>query len=400
MPSYRYTAVDTQGHPVSGCLDADSVEQASEQLRDRGLEPLTVCPAVEEKAASGSEKHTSARLSGNELANVAAEISDLTGAGLPLSDGLRAAAAELGGTQTPAVLRTLADELDRGVPLPEAIDSLGSRVPSDLAGLLRAGAQSDRIGEVLEVFLDLRRQHAQLRRRVRIALAYPALLLTMLLGLFWFFSAFVVREFETIFTDFDAELPNITEMLFWWVHQGFPPFAGVLLLFLATTALALTMPLKGWAGRLLTVIPVLGPMNDNVRLTVFARLMSCLLEQSTHLPDALRLAADGLHGTPLAAGCQRAAADVERGRTLAHAMAANRCFPRALVPIVAWGEQIGALPDAFRTAAEMYDGRAKIQAGLFEVIAPPLTFLIILAGVFLLVMGLMAPLISLIQKLT
>jgi type II secretory pathway component PulF len=147
-------------------------------------------------------------------------------------------------------------------------------------------------------------------------------------------------------------------------------------------------------------LPIVGPLLRWTHLAQFARLMAMLLDQRVPLPDALRLTAAGLHDSDLAHGCRQVAADVESGRVLYESMAAQRQFPASLIPVVEWGQRAPALPDAFRAAADMFEGRIRSQGSLLEAILLPIIVLVITAYVGMFVISLFLPLISLIERLS
>jgi type II secretory pathway component PulF len=128
--------------------------------------------------------------------------------------------------------------------------------------------------------------------------------------------------------------------------------------------------------------------------------MGLLLEQQVPLPDALRVTAVGLRDGNLARGCCRAADDTEKGRPLDESLAARRQFPASLIPVIQWGQRAPALPDAFRAAAEMFEGRSRAQGTVLEIMMLPVMFCIILVFVGFFIIALFLPMISLIQKLS
>ena len=132
------------------------------------------------------------KLSPEEATELAARVAELTKAGLPLGAGLRALADELPGRRLPRVLRRLADRLDAGDDLLDALESQGRSLPAHLRGLMLAGVRSGRLAEVLEEYVDLQRSQSELRRRVWLALAYPFILLLFMTALAAFAGVYVV----------------------------------------------------------------------------------------------------------------------------------------------------------------------------------------------------------------
>ncbi len=340
------------------------------------------------------------KLSAEEAAEFAARMAELAKAGLPLGEGLRALAGELSGRRLPHLLHALADRLDAGVDLAEAMESVGGRLPAHLRGLVLVGLRSGRLAEVLEEYVDLQRSQAELRRRVWLSLVYPFMLLAMLTAMMVITGTSLVPSFEKIFKDFGTELPAMTSFV---ILSSLPAMWGTLALLILFAAIPLSLvaaPRIRWLWPLLHGIPMIGPLLRWSNAAQFARLMGLMLDEQAPLPDALRLTADGLRDADLAWGCRRVAEDVEQGRALFESMATRPQFPESMIPVVEWGQRAPALPDAFRAAAEMFEGRVRSQGSLLEAILLPVMFLWIIGYVGTFVVAMFLPLISLIQHLS
>ena len=340
------------------------------------------------------------KLSPDEATELAARVAELTRAGLPLGAGLRALADELSGRRLSRVLHRLANRLDAGDDLVRALESQGRSLPSHLRGLMLAGVRSGRLAEVLEEFVDLERNQTELRRRVWLSLAYPFILLLSMTALAAFVCVFLVDGFAKIFYDFGTALPAMTVLV---INTAWPMMwfsIGLVSLSVAIPLLLWLAPGASWLWPVLHRVPLLGPLLRWSHLAQFARLMGLLLEQEVALPDALRLSAAGLRDSNLARGCRRVADDVEKGRALCESMAARRQFPASLIPLVQWGQQAPALADAFRAAAEMFEGRVRSQGNMLDFILLPIIFLAIVISVGFFVIAMFLPLISLVVKLS
>ncbi len=360
MPKYRYTAVDPQGKPAprQGWL---STEEAVELARG---------------------------------------LAEVTKAGVPLAGGLRALAGELPGVRLPSVLLAMSSQLEAGSPLDAVIQAQGPRFPAHLRGLVLAGLRSGRLAEVLEEFVEVQRAQIDLRRRVWLSLAYPIVLLSVATLLLIFLQLSITPSFARVFEDFGLDLPAVT--VFFIRTAGPMAFfvGGGLVLAAATVLLLAAAPTVAWVPRLLYRVPLMGPLWRLGRLVQFSRLMGVLLEQEVPLPEALRLTAAGLRDADLAEGCRWAAAEVESGRPLAECLAWGRQFPPSMIPLVEWGQRAPAMADAFRAAAEMFEGRVQTQGIFLETILLPVTFLVITVFIGFFVVAMFLPMISLIQSLS
>ncbi len=339
------------------------------------------------------------RLSTADTADLADHVARLAGAGLPLSPGFRAMAEELPRSRTSQVLVRIADRIDAGATLDAAMQAEQTSFPAHLRGLVVASIRSGKLAAVLERFVALERSRAELRRRIWINLAYPLVLVSAMLAMFALFALSIVPQFRKIFEDFGAELPAITQLVLAVSRYGvwlvLAALGGVLLSALLLKLLAPSVAIRLWYH-----VPMLGPMSRWSRMSQLARLMELMLDLKVPAPQALRVCAEGLQEPYLAGGCRKVAAEVESGRGLAESLARHRQFPPTLGPFVAWGDTHDSMPEAFRAAAEAFEGRTEGDVVLMEAILLPFTLVVILSGAFFMILGLFMPLISLIQNLT
>ena len=149
-------------------------------------------------------------LRGEEALELSARLSGLARAGLPLASSLSAMAEELPRGRLRRAMVGLAAELESGRALEEALDDRRSQLPPHLRGLVAAGMRSGRLGEVLGDFSQFTTVGVELRRRLRLNLAYPAISLLITIGVFAFVGLAVVPQFESIFADFGIPLPGMT----------------------------------------------------------------------------------------------------------------------------------------------------------------------------------------------
>ncbi|MBN2475802.1 MAG: type II secretion system F family protein [Pirellulales bacterium] len=340
------------------------------------------------------------RLASEEALELAAQVAELAKAGLPLEAGLRALADELPGGHLRHALRAMATRLQAGVSLEEALNARDRQLPAHVRALVLAGVRSGRLAEVMGEFVDLQRSQVELQRRVSLAMAYPILLMFLLSGLLVFLNTVVVRGMVEIYEDFEAELPMLTQFVVSTSGPGTWLVVGLTWLLVVTGILFAIAPATAWVSRLFCIVPFIGPLWRFNRLAQFARLMGVFLEQEVPLPSALRLTAEGLRDADLGRACYRVAAEVEAGRPLAESLASRRQFPHSLIPLMQWGQRTAALPEGFRAAAEMFEGRVENQGTLLEAVLLPLTFLLIIVFIGFFVVAMLVPMVSLIQALT
>ncbi|MGA2798427.1 MAG: type II secretion system F family protein [Thermoguttaceae bacterium] len=351
-------------------------------------------------SADSPDVASSMRLSAAEAAELAAGVAELAKAGLPLPAGLRAMAEEWPTRRLRRVLLDLADRVEQGVSLEDALGAIGGRLPVHLRGLITAGIRSGHLAEALEQFVDLERTQHELRRLVWLNLAYPAFLMVVMSFLAILACFYIVPQFGHTLRDFKTDLPQITKL----VLEGAKPFAYTLItitaLFLAIPLILSTRIINSWISPAFYILPFIGPLLRLSQMARFSRLMAMLLQQRIPLPESLRLTAKGVQDAYLARACRRVAAEIEQGRSLSESMGARRQFSCDMLPMIEVGEKASTLGGAFQSAAEMFEGRANAQGRSLEVFLLPATFLVIICFCGVIVLGLFMPLISLITRLT
>jgi type II secretory pathway component PulF len=351
-------------------------------------------------SANPSQNASQGNLSAVEAAELAYGIAELTKSGLPLPEGLRALAEEWPTRRLRFVLNLLADRVEQGVALDEAINQIGSRLPVYLRGLITAGIRSGRLAEVMEEYIDIERSQHELRRQVWLALIYPTILMIAITILAGILTLFIVHPIGRILKDFGTDIPAITYIL---IHySGF-----ITLLLLCLTVLIITIPVllvkwpgNKWLSPMLYRVPFIGSLLKWNEMARFSRFMSIFLEQQVPAADALRLTACGLCDGYLARSCRQAAMDIERGRSFSDCIGSRRRFPADLVPLIVVGERSSKLGGALHAATEMFEGRTNTQSRYIEGLFLPAAYFLIAFFCGFVLIGIYMPLISLITRLT
>jgi len=351
-------------------------------------------------SADSTNSNSSMRLSTAEAAELAAGLAELAKTGLPLPAGLRALAEEWPTRRLRPVLLELAERVEQGVSLEDAINNIGGRLPIHLRGLITAGIRSGHLAEALEQFVDLERTQYELRRQVWLNLAYPTLLMIMMSFLAILAYFYITTQFEHIFRDYKTNLPGITIV----VLNGAGPVACVVtaitLLMLAIPLILGTWTISSWVSPAFYLLPFIGPPLKWSQMARFSRLMAMFLQQKIQLPEALRFTAKGVRDAYLARACRKTAAEIQQGRSLGESIRARPQFSADLLPLIELGEKASTLGEAFQSAAEMFEGRASTQGRNLEMFLLPATFFVVVFLCGLLVVGLFMPIIALINCLT
>jgi type II secretory pathway component PulF len=353
-------------------------------------------------AKSNEHDGSSARLGGAEAAELSSQIASVTRAGLPLAQGLAALGAELPRGGLRRSIEELAATLESGMPLEEAVKIRDGSLPPHLRGLLLAGMRSGELGDLLDRFYEYLNIGVELKRKLWLSLAYPALTVGAALALLLFVCLFLVGQFEAIYRDFGIPLPGITRVLILVSHmlsRTLVPLgvvAGVILC--AWLAGRIVLP-RAARRSVACKLPLLGAVWRSMSLAEFCHLLALLVNGRLPMSEALLLAGQGIENASIDRDCRVMAGSVERGEPLSRAMAAQQRFPIGLARLLRWAENQKSLPEVLHMAGSMFEARARAQATFVGMV---LNFLCVLMvfGMILVVPALFTPLITLISRLS
>ncbi len=354
-------------------------------------------------ADSPAQVETKGTLSPEETARLTDQIASLARSGLPLGPGLGALGSELPGGRLRATLFELADALSQGKPLDEAIQEQKDRIPPHLRGLVLGGLRSGHLGDILGRFSGYMGIGAELQRKLWLSLAYPILSILTALALFVFVNVALVSQFERIFKDFGIPLPRLTISMLMVSHLLREAWPALVIVGVALVVLwlILRVVLRTPDRRsLATKMPLIGKVWQYTSWAEFCHLLALLLESHLTLPEALRLAGEGVQNSDLDRACLAMADDVEQGQSLAQAMASREALPLGLSRLLRWATKQKAIAEILHMAGEMFEARAKSQATFAGTVLAVLSVVIVLWGVFSVIAGLMLPMVTLISKLS
>jgi type IV pilus assembly protein PilC len=271
--------------------------------------------------------------------------------------------------------------------------------------LISASASSGDPSHILHGLIDESLHVGELRRRFSGALAYPLLLLAVLLVLMAGFSWWLVPTFEDIFADFGIACPDVTRFVF-GMSEAIRRSGGLVILIPGLVLAAIIVsfsvgPRSGLQDWIIQRTPVFG---STVRLSGRARFTRCLadlMEAEVPVADALRISGQHTGQTALRQEAARLATEMASGSAES---AGSPSFRRILSHTVIHVLQLRSDPKAaakiLRELSWMYDQQTRNRLACISSITSPVFVVVLGAIVGLYVFALFAPLISLIQKLS
>ena len=326
-------------------------------------------------------------------------LSEATEAGVPLDELFLALADDSDNRHVRRLCHALATRLEAGDDLATAVAASESMLPRRFRRALAATADPSQTAPLLRGLAAHEAARRQLNRRIRAAVLYPAIVLSLLAVVVVGLCATVLPEFREMFVDWDLELPIVTLALFNFadIAPRMTAIAGVSLVLLA-----LLSRIPG-ANRIVhwlrTGIPFAGQLWIWSAQHEFASMMAELIGARLPLHDAICCTSESLRDRNLARSARIVSRKCEEGVSLSQALAESIHFDRALAGLTAWGEANNSLPAALRQAARHYEQEIDQYALFLQRVAPPILYVSVLSIVSLFVFAMFVPLTSMINGL-
>ena len=368
MAAFSYRAVDEAGKPAKGVIEAPSDAAARQSLRARKLLPLSVeatrtrpgKPDTEQPASRGvdfSRLGASLRpaMPGKTLALVTRQLATLIASDIRIEEALGTVASQAKSPKAASILYDIRAAIMDGRSFAAALDEHPDAFPEFYRASVAAGEQSGRLDAVLTHLAGFVETRQQTRRKVQLALLYPALLALVSVLMMVLLLTFVVPDIVRVFTERGADLPLLTRAMI-----GLSEFLTAYGLWLLAAMGIGIIALRRWLAipanrlafhRLVADRPPTRSFSRQLNASQFAGTLATLLQSGVPLMDALKTAAAVTPNRHIRTRIDEATEKVGEGASLRTALSGHDTFPPMLLAMIASGETSGDLAGALAHAA-------------------------------------------------
>jgi len=386
---FRCRLASPNGEIVEGVYAAETEARLRHELEEKGLYVLSLQP---KHAIAGVSLHLPQRQAINtrEFLVFNQELATLLKAGMPLVQSLDLLKRRVTSPTFRRVLDDVHEKVRSGTALSDAFGSHADLFPRVYTASLLAGERSGNLDAVLRRYVEYTKIIATVKRKTVSALVYPAILVSLAVGLISIIVLKVVPAFSDFYSSFGADLPLVTRMIV-RVSELIRSQFILMLVGLAVAAAAvvswLTQPgQKARFDHLVLGLPMLGQVARKFATSQMARTLATLLGGGLPLVNALDIAAKSVGNQFMAAQLEVVSARVREGESFAAALEARHVFPEVAVKMAEVGESTGALQDMLNTVADFFDEEISTNMERFMALVEPMLLVImglVVAGLLL-----------------
>jgi type IV pilus assembly protein PilC len=379
MASYVYVARETaSGREVRSSVEAATEQAAIAALLNRNMLVLS----IQEKV--GRQGRTSGgRVALADMVIFTRQLATMIDAGLAMVQSLQALAEQTTNKVMRDVIHDVCTRVESGDSFSEALAKHPKAFSRLYICMVAAGEQGGLLAEILARLATYLETTARLRKKIKSAMMYPAVVSVVAVLITTFLLIKVVPVFGEIFASFGAKLPAPTAYLIM--------LSDIVKHYLIFILLAGGGVVYGWfyfiktpAGRLFwdsrrIKLPIFGAIAHKICLARFTRTLSSLVRSGVPILEVLQIVSQTVGNVVMEKAIKTAASDIERGESISAALAKHPIFPSMVVRMITAGEQTGKIDNMLERISDFLDEEIETTlSGLTSMIEP---ILIVFLGV-------------------
>jgi type IV pilus assembly protein PilC len=382
--SYDYRARDKSGAIHAGKMEGSSSAAVAGALREKGYIPLRI------DARKSTTLHKEIQIPGfkkkvkvKEIAIFSRQLATMVNSGLTLIRALTILDEQTDSAVLRQVLGEVRSSVEQGSSLSAALEAHPTVFNNLYVSMVRAGEVGGSLDETLVRLADTLEAAVRLRSKVKSAMAYPVVVLVLIVVIVTGMLVFVVPIFEGMYADLGGTLPAPTQLLitisgiltgFWWL----------ILFGLVGSIVGFKRWKKTEAGlaawdRFKVKLPVFGQLVQKVAISRFARTFAVLSRTGVPILQTLDIVSSTSGNWLMSEATRDIQASVKRGESLVAPLHRHEIFPPMVTHMMAVGEETGALDTMLAKVADFYDAEVDDTVNALTSLIEPL--LIVVMGV-------------------
>jgi type IV pilus assembly protein PilC len=390
VPIYNYKAVDQVGRPARGQVEAHNEIDLELRLERIGLSLITF-----RATSKNSSVFSGRKVSLQDLMMFCFQLEQLTGAGVPLLEGLTDLRDSTPNLHFQKVIGALVSDVEGGKMLSQALAEHPNVFSHVFVSLVQAGEQTGKLPEVFDNLATTYKWQDELVSQTKRLIAYPLFVLVVVLGAITFLMIYLVPQMVSFLRNMGQELPMQTKILifisnafvnYWWLI-----FSAPILAIVVGAVLIKKSPAARYRFDYLKLhFPVTGAIMQKIILARFARYFALMYQTGIPILDAIKTCEGIVSNQVVADALSRAQHQINAGDSMSESFRNAGLFPPLVVRMIRVGESTGALDKSLLKISYFYDRDVNDSIEhMLKLIEPALTVILgaILAFIMFSVLG-------------
>ncbi len=419
---FTYKATNKEGRTISGTSESPNKQALLALLHKQGLRPVLVevtAKAKEKSSVLGSRKK---KIKLADLVVFTRQLSTMISAGVPLARSLSALQNDSENAYLHVVLTSITKDVESGLPLGDAFAKFPNVFSDVYVNMVRAGEEGGILDEILNRLAVQVEQDASIRKKIKSAMMYPCVILSVTVVAFFGIMLFVVPKIGAILLSLggpNAKLPIYTEILLkfsnFCVHSTIIqaiPLIGSIPIISSIPNLILMLILSGIGSvyllryiktpdgkykfhALLLRIPIVKVIVTKIAIARFSRTFASLMSSGVSVLEALEVTGAALGNKVIEKELKEAAEEVRNGKQLSEPISRSKHFPPIVAQMLLVGEETGQIDTVLTKIADFYEEEVTVMIDGLAAIIEPIMIVFLGGGVGLIAASVMGPIANL-----
>lgn len=428
MPNFQYAGLDASGKAVSGTIEAASSQDAIGKLKAMGYYVTSVsagksaAPAKTAQAGKQTPKTPAkkkatgggisinlpflggSRIKPKELMIITRQLATLIGSGLPLLRALKVLEQQRKGGAA-KVLNKVASEIEQGALFSEALAKFPSSFPKIYVAMVKAGEAGGALESVLSRLAEFMEKEAKLRGKIKSAMAYPTVVIVVMIGILTFIMVKIVPTFTKIFEDMEVgDLPPTTVLLI-KMSKLMAERSYIIIAFIFALAILYKVAnkikfTKYLIDKIKLRLFIFGPVISKTIIARFARTFATLITSGVPILQSLQIVRDTVGNDVIANAINEIRNRVREGEGISGIMLRTGAFPPMVTNMIAVGEETGAMDAMLEKVADAYEAEVDAAVAAMTSMLEPILIVCLGVVVGFIVISLFMPLIKIALSLS
>jgi type IV pilus assembly protein PilC len=396
MATYTFKAMDLAGVQAKGEVDADSKQAVAEQLKERGLVVVDIAHKYRSKELN---IELFSRVNAKDLAVASRQLATMVTSGMSIMRALQVLETQTNSKILRETVAAVRHDVEAGLLLSDAM----ARHPKVFGPLYVAMVRAGETGGVLEDCLlrtaDQLEKDAALRRQVRAAMIYPALVITFAVGVLLALVAFLIPVFVGVFKQFPGKLPALTQFMVNFSHLVTHQWYILIVVFGLGVGAFLWLKRSKvgrdrWDAFKLRIPMKIGEVVQKVAIARWSRTLSALASAGVPIMQAIDITGKTAGNAVIEKSMSDVITSVKSGGTISAPLRQCPAFPPMVAQMVGVGEETGALDAMLAKIADFYDDEVEAAVKALTSIMEPVMIIFVGGIVGVIVISMYLPLFS------
>ena len=374
---FLWEGVNKRGERSKGELAGANPALVKAELRRQGINPLKVRKKPKSLFGGGKKKITA-----KDISVFARQMATMMSSGVPLVQSFDIIGRGHDNPSMRELVMAIKGDVEGGGTLSDALRKHPKQFDTLMCNLIHAGEQAGILEELLNKVATYKEKTEAIKGKIKKALFYPTAVLIVAFIVSAILLIFVVPQFQTLFSQFGADLPSLTLAVihlskifqqWWWAIFGGLIAAGFVFVRVKRSSIAVQQAIDKLALKL----PIIGPILNKAAIARYARTLSTMFAAGVPLVEAMESVAGAVGNYVYASAVMRMRDEVSTGTSLRASMLNTGVFPNMVVQMVAIGEEAGSLDSMLGKVADFYEDEVDNAVDALSSLLEPLIMAIL-----------------------